>query len=101
MKLYINTALMDKIVVNLNGQGYTSSARQKSSQLLLTLISEALSSQRSTLKDLTDIEVFTGPGSFTGLRVGVAVAQTLGWSLQIPVNGKLFSEVNFLEIAYS
>lgn len=39
-------------------------------------------------KDLEGIEVETGPGSFTGLRVGVSVANTLGFALGIPVNGK-------------
>ncbi|MFH1536127.1 MAG: hypothetical protein ABIC96_03620 [Patescibacteria group bacterium] len=34
------------------------------------------------------IEVETGPGSFTGLRVGVSVANALGFALNIPVNGK-------------
>ncbi|OGE72432.1 hypothetical protein A3H40_04270 [Candidatus Daviesbacteria bacterium RIFCSPLOWO2_02_FULL_38_15] len=37
---------------------------------------------------LEAIEIETGPGSFTGLRVGVSVANALGFSLRIPVNGK-------------
>ncbi|MBI2019279.1 hypothetical protein HYS95_01250 [Candidatus Daviesbacteria bacterium] len=39
-------------------------------------------------RDLEGIEVETGPGSFTGLRVGVSVANALGFALGIPVNGK-------------
>ncbi len=35
--------------------------------------------------DLTKIIVCTGPGSFTGIRVGVALAQALGFGLNIPV----------------
>lgn len=38
-------------------------------------------------KGITAIEVNTGPGSFTGTRVGVAVANALGFALDIPVNG--------------
>lgn len=41
------------------------------------------------LSDITEIQVKTGPGSFTGLRVGVSVAKTLGKLLHIPVNGTL------------
>ena len=41
------------------------------------------------LLDITEIEVHTGPGSFTGLRVGIAVATTLGKLLNIPVNGQI------------
>ena len=34
------------------------------------------------------MELNIGPGSYTGLRVGAAVANALGFALQIPVNGK-------------
>lgn len=58
------------------------------SQVLLILIEEVLREEEIELKDLTEIKVATGPGSFTGLRVGAAVANALGFSLGIPVNGK-------------
>ena len=35
-----------------------------------------------------EIEVDRGPGSYTGIRVGVSVANALGFALNIPVNGK-------------
>ncbi len=40
---------------------------------------------KTTPKDLTKIIVCSGPGSFTGIRVGVALAQALGFALNIPV----------------
>lgn len=40
----------------------------------------------SNPKNLEAIEVKTGPGSFTGIRIGVAVANALGFALNIPVN---------------
>lgn len=69
------------------------------SQVLLPLIIKLLptptsgvspqSHSRSGIwKLLEGIEVETGPGSFTGLRVGVSVANALGFALGIPVNGK-------------
>lgn len=58
------------------------------SQALLPLIEKLLKSQKLEFKDLTGIEVEKGPGSFTGLRVGVSVANALGFALGIPVNGK-------------
>lgn len=58
------------------------------SQVLLPLIFKLLQTTNYELKTLKRIEVETGPGSFTGIRVGVSVANALGFSLGIPVNGK-------------
>ncbi|PKG22714.1 tRNA (adenosine(37)-N6)-threonylcarbamoyltransferase complex dimerization subunit type 1 TsaB [Niallia nealsonii] len=38
-------------------------------------------------KDLTKIVVANGPGSYTGVRIGVTIAKTLAWTLQIPLVG--------------
>ncbi len=40
-----------------------------------------------SLEDLGGIVVFHGPGSFTGLRIGISVANALATSLEIPVVG--------------
>lgn len=58
------------------------------SQVLLPLILKLLQTTKYQLPNLKGIEVATGPGSFTGLRIGVSVANALGFSLGIPVNGK-------------
>jgi tRNA threonylcarbamoyladenosine biosynthesis protein TsaB len=38
-------------------------------------------------RDLTKIVVAKGPGSYTGVRIGVTIAKTLAWSLNIPLVG--------------
>ncbi|RNB91503.1 tRNA (adenosine(37)-N6)-threonylcarbamoyltransferase complex dimerization subunit type 1 TsaB [Brevibacillus fluminis] len=38
-------------------------------------------------KDLSGIAVAKGPGSYTGVRIGVATAKSMAWSLGIPVIG--------------
>ena len=58
------------------------------SQVLLPLIKKILTKNKLKFEDLKEIKVETGPGSYTGLKVGAAVANALGFSLGIPVNGK-------------
>ncbi|ALA70602.1 hypothetical protein GT50_10750 [Geobacillus stearothermophilus 10] len=44
-------------------------------------------------KDLDLIVVAKGPGSYTGVRIGVTIAKTLAWSLGIPIAGVSSLEV--------
>jgi tRNA threonylcarbamoyladenosine biosynthesis protein TsaB len=48
-------------------------------------IKELLESQGRGLNDLNGIAIFKGPGSFTGLRIGLSVANTLADSLNLPI----------------
>lgn len=54
---------------------------------LIPMIDEVLSDAGLTLKDMTRIGVTIGPGSFTGIRVGVAAARGFALSLGIPAVG--------------
>lgn len=72
----------DKVVENLSEEN------KYGSQVLLPLIEKLFKSQTIEYKDLKGIEVERGPGSFTGIRVGVSVANALGFVLKIPVNDK-------------
>ncbi len=66
------------------------------SQVLLPLIKKLLRQAKADFKDLKGIRVAKGPGSFTGIRVGASVANALGYSLGIPVNGKkIETEFNY------
>jgi len=57
------------------------------SQTILPAIKSALSQTHCAFDQVSDIAVHTGPGSFTGVRVGVAVAKIIGLLLGISVNG--------------
>lgn len=54
---------------------------------LLRYLTEALAESGRSLHDLSGIGVMTGPGSFTGLRIGMAVCNTLADGLGIPIVG--------------
>lgn len=65
-------------------------------EALMGLIQDILTRFKKAPKDLTHIAVTVGPGSFTGVRIGLATARGLGLALKIPVLGI----DNFLVTAY-
>ena len=54
--------------------------RQRHAQTLLPAIRSALTDCRLSPRDVTLIAVTSGPGSFTGLRVGIMAAKTWAWA---------------------
>jgi tRNA threonylcarbamoyl adenosine modification protein YeaZ len=75
----------------------SSEQRMKHGEQLAPLIERALREQGLVRQDLTAIAVGVGPGPFTGLRVGLVTARTLGFVLQIPVYGVCSLDVLALE----
>lgn len=57
------------------------------SQTLLPMAQRLLDDCGLTVRDLDLIAVAAGPGSFTGLRIGVAAAKGLAWAAQLPCAG--------------
>jgi tRNA threonylcarbamoyladenosine biosynthesis protein TsaB len=60
---------------------------KQSAERLLPLIAELLTEAGWARTSLDRIGVSVGPGSFTGLRVGIACAQGLSLGLQVPLVG--------------
>lgn len=90
--LYIDTSDSAKTIVEIRRgeekKVFEAITDATKSQNVLPLIQKALDQEKIAFEDLTGIEVHEGPGSFTGVRVGVTVANTLAWALKIPVNNK-------------
>src|SRR5436190_3709267 len=76
-----------------------SEQRMKHGEQLAPLIDAVLTGAGIARQDLTAIAVGVGPGPFTGLRVGLVTARTLGFVLEIPVYGVCSLDVVALEAA--
>ena len=66
---------------------YSWQAHRQLSDTIHIKIQELLNKYNIEYKNLTGLVVFIGPGSFTGLRIGITVANTLAYSLNIPIVG--------------
>jgi tRNA threonylcarbamoyladenosine biosynthesis protein TsaB len=89
LQLHINTAL-DKayIAVSLDGQilGYLENLQQKEhASFLQPAIKDLFLSLNKKVRELSSISVVNGPGSYTGLRVGLAAAKGICYACQIPL----------------
>jgi len=71
----------DKIISH-----HTETEREQAS-LLVPKIQEVLKEGELSFEDLDAVACTVGPGSFTGLRIGMTTAKTLGLSLEKPVIG--------------
>ena len=57
------------------------------SQTLMVMAENLLSQCGKTAEDVTAVAVAAGPGSFTGVRIGVAAAKGFAWGREIPCYG--------------
>lgn len=64
-------------------------AERRLAKELLGSIESFLQENGLAFSNLTALAVFRGPGSFTGLRIGVTVINTLADSLNIPILGEV------------
>jgi tRNA threonylcarbamoyl adenosine modification protein YeaZ len=90
VKLIIDTTDNKRTTVKLETEQGLDEIKEENvpkSQTTLILIDRLLKRNKLNPRDLEEIEVNTGPGSFTGTRVGVAIANALGFGLNIKVNG--------------
>ena len=79
-----SVALLDKGI--LLGEGYQNTGLTHS-QTLMSMAESLLDSCGKTVNDITAVAVAAGPGSFTGVRIGVAAAKGFAWGAQIPCYG--------------
>lgn len=89
------------LIINTSGNGIDLVLDNKSMHVdaekqaiaLPTVVNDFMNQNNIQMADLTAIGVIVGPGSFTGIRMGIAYAKGLGIGLNIPVVG-----VNLFEL---
>ncbi len=93
---YVTVALHDGEDVVVESR---SEQRMKHGEQLAPLIDAVLRDAGVARQDVTAIAVGTGPGPFTGLRVGLVTARTLAMVLEIPAYGVCTLDAIALEAA--
>jgi tRNA threonylcarbamoyladenosine biosynthesis protein TsaB len=93
----IDTSDNKKINVELKVNGVKNNLSSESvilkSEAALPLIDKLLKDNNLKIEEIDGIKVNTGPGSYKGVRVGVSIANALGFVLKIPINGKKIGEL--------
>ena len=84
MKLYLDTSTPETIL-KLDNQEYRYTFANDLAEKLLTFIRDKLQENHQTWTDITEIQFMSGPGSFTGLRIGATIVNTLAHELNIPL----------------
>lgn len=79
---FVNIAITngDRILIKIQKE-----IKSDMSSIILPIIRDSFNSVDFELKDLDKIFVVNGPGSFTGIRVGVSIAKTIAWGFNIPI----------------
>lgn len=98
MILIIDSSQFDKTQIALANnikiiKKITAPSRFAHEEVIIKLLDNLFAISKLSPWDLKGIIVVNGPGSFSALRIGLSVANTLAWQLNIPIVGvdnKLF-----------
>ena len=67
--------------------GYEWAAERNLARDMLAYLRDRLAENGASFADISGIGVFRGPGSFTGLTIGLAVLNTIAHEQRIPIVG--------------
>lgn len=90
MELYLDTSTFNADIRLTNPETsesfeYHEDLGREMTEKLLGVLKEKLEEHGKTFEDLTKITFMSGPGSFTGLRIGATIVNTLAHELNIPL----------------
>lgn len=72
------------LMINSNQYWIKRKIKAQKAQVTLPLIDKLLKKHGLRVNNINSIEVNKGPGSFTGIRVGMAIANAFSFALKIP-----------------
>jgi tRNA threonylcarbamoyl adenosine modification protein YeaZ len=74
--IYKNDMILDKNIKE---------SERHHSDFIMPMLKELLDRNNLSVHDINEIYVVNGPGSFTGVRLGVTIAKTLAFTLNVPI----------------
>ena len=90
-----SVALMEE--TRLLGESYQNTGLTHS-QTLMVMAEDLLKQCSRAAADVTHVAVAAGPGSFTGVRIGVAAAKGFAWGKELPCYGVSTLEAMALQL---
>ncbi len=99
MKLYLDTS-QSKTIMKLDDKTYEWESGRDLARHLHQFIHDKLQENQKDWQDLEEITFMSGPGSFTGLRIGATVVNTLAEQLQIPLYNHRGEKVDLIMPEY-
>ena len=84
MKLYLDTSTPETIL-RLDDKEYRYRFDRDLAEKLLGFIRDKIAENEKTWQDISEITFMSGPGSFTGLRIGASIVNTLAAELDVPL----------------
>src|SRR3972149_5232524 len=88
MHLYLDSTNNTQVIIRLGNKEFVNHVDSPRNQDVFGFLLSCLAQENLKQEDITEVEVNPGPGSFTGTRIGVTIANALGFALGIPVNGQ-------------
>ena len=89
ISLFIDTHDKDiNLVIYKNGMILDKNIKESErhhSDFIMPMLKELLDRNNLSVHDINEIYVVNGPGSFTGVRLGVTIAKTLAFTLNVPI----------------
>lgn len=95
MKMYLDTS-SPVTILKLDDKTYEWESGRDLAEKLHEFLRDKLAENGATFRDLTEITFMSGPGSFTGLRIGAAVVNTLASELNIPLKNHKGKQVKII-----